>query len=1219
MKYPLWKPIVVVLVIALFALLLYPPSTRLKPGIDLAGGTTLIYNVNIPEDTGRSNEQIIDETISVLRERVDPSGLMNLVWRQVAGNRIEIQMALASPEVKQRREAFKEAEKALFAGQLNPRQVENAMQMPAEQRSAELEKLAKNNPQTLAKLRELATLYDAFAEASNVNQQTQAAYNEAQAALNEAVGDEQETLQKTVDNLLQELIVHARAYNAARDAYNQALNQKLASNVTPAELEKAFAAENTRPGNAGVSARDEAIDQLVADHPEQAEQIRKVAADYASYEEVKGPLDDPNDLITLLQGSGILEFRIVAATNEPGLDVEGYLEQLQERGPNAGRSKPWRWFAIDDIAEYVESDASLAALERDPGTFFNSRNIIGAEYGGRYYLLLANIPGMAITYADEGWELTGARRGADELGQPAIDFTLNAVGGQLMGSLHRANQGREMAIVLDGQVISSPRLSSDGGIITTRGQISGGRGGFNQTELAYLLRTLRAGSLEGTIGEYPISIKTTGPQLGQDNLEAGLKAAIAALILVAVFMAAYYLAFGLIADFALFTNMVLILGTMAMFQATFTLPGIAGIVLTIGMAVDANVLIFERIREELARKADFKTAVRLGYEKAFSTIIDANITTFITCVVLFYTASAEVKGFAITLMIGILATLFTALFATRVIVEMAIVFGKVRGLPMLPTLIPAIGRTLSPNINWVSKRYGFFVISGILMISGISMVAYRGVDMLDIEFRSGTQVSFDLKDDQTLPIGEARERLQAYGAVAALLQNSEPVPADRQTIADRLRTVVAEAEERAAEDPNADPLDFRLFEQASVVTEGETTGDAANAFGVSTLMTDALAVSGLVKAAFADELAQTRPIDFARMDAERIGNAPVFPIRTANLGEDIDRPLVNVDATDYLGGAAIVLEDLRPAVTIEDIEDRIARMRMQPAFEKLGFRQYTVEPIGAPASTDAEGNRYYSAAVVMTRDEGTNYIEDPDAFADRGGLADTEWSLVVDALRRDTSLASVNNFSSQVSGTMQQQAIVALSLSLLAVVAYIWLRFGSIRYGLAAIIALVHDVALTLGLVAISGYLQALDVFGLFLLDPFKIDLAMVAAVLTIVGYSLNDTIVVFDRIRENRGRLARETPQIVNDSINQTISRTVLTSGTTLLAVLTLYILGGAGVHGFAFAMLIGVAVGTYSSVAIASPALLALGGGLRAPEPPQAETKPPIADKDMATAGAK
>jgi SecD/SecF fusion protein len=317
----------------------------------------------------------------------------------------------------------------------------------------------------------------------------------------------------------------------------------------------------------------------------------------------------------------------------------------------------------------------------------------------------------------------------------------------------------------------------------------------------------------------------------------------------------------------------------------------------------------------------------------------------------------------------------------------------------------------------------------------------------------------------------------------------------------------------------------------------------------------------------------------------------VYPIRTAVLGESINRAAdVRTDVAEYLGGVAVVLEDMSPAVTIEDLSQRIERMRLQPTFEELGHRRYTVIGLDTADTTD-QGEPLYSSAVIVARDTETNYLESPQSLADKGGLADTEWQIAREACRRDTSLGSVANFSSQVSGTMKQQAIVAMTLSLLAVVVYIWLRFGSITYGFAAIVALVHDVSIALGLVAISAWLYNNNIAHVLMIEPFKIDLAMVAALLTIVGYSLNDTIVVFDRIRENRGRLSYATPSVINDSINQTISRTVLTSGTTLLAVGMLYVFGGAGVHGFAFAMLVGVLVGTYSSVAIASPILM-LGG---------------------------
>jgi len=226
------------------------------------------------------------------------------------------------------------------------------------------------------------------------------------------------------------------------------------------------------------------------------------------------------------------------------------------------------------------------------------------------------------------------------------------------------------------------------------------------------------------------------------------------------------------------------------------------------------------------------------------------------------------------------------------------------------------------------------------------------------------------------------------------------------------------------------------------------------------------------------------------------------------------------------------------------------------------------------------------------QDSDVNYFDDPELW--RTELAATEWNLVRDAMRRPQSLSKVSNFTPTVARTIRDSAIVALGLSIFAIVAYIWIRFGSLRYGLAAIAALVHDVIITLGLVALSAFVADSVLGQALLLDPFKINMAMIAAMLTIIGYSLNDTIVLFDRIRENRGKLAVATPGIINDSINQVISRTVLTSLTTFMAVGMMYLFGGPGIHGFAFALTIGVVVGTYSSIAIASPLLL-VGVGVR------------------------
>ena len=1175
MKYPIWKPLLIVAVLVGCGLIL--ATKGLKPGIDLAGGTTLVYDVLVPQ--GRDAEEVIGDTIAVQRNRVDPTGTKNLIWRPEAGNRLSVTMAQAKPIVGELRTKAEDARQALLTAAVDPTALDSAVALEDDAaRQQAFERLAGDDEALRGDLRELREL---ALDRDRLNQEyraVEAQFREEQPAPGAEPDAEK---QQNLANLQAELNRVTTAFLDARDAYEAKRQAILSDTISPAEVDRILAlSDSVRPPQVTVSARAKAFTELREKHPNQVAEIDALQQATQQYELVKGPLDDPQDLIALLRGAGVLEFRIAATPagsqgkngelSPRPLDLQSYLTRLAEKGPRAGADEEFRWFPVQSIDEFFDEEAERTDLLQNPDKapgYFARFNLVGRGYGGEFYVLLGNTPELTMSSQDD-WNLTTVSRISDELGKPAVQFGLDGRGAGLMGSLTGPNQQRQMAIVLDGELMSAPTLQgrlSSGGTIT---------GDFNNEELSYLIRTLRAGSLEGQLSPEPISIKTTGPALGKDNLRRGLEACVLSLVVVAAFMACYYLFAGLVADFALLANMVIILGVMSTIEATFTLPGIAGLVLTIGMAVDANVLIFERIREELEAKADLKTAVRLGYDKALSTILDANITTLITCVVLGYTATAEVKGFAVVLGIGILATLFTALFSTRVIFDAYLRFYKAKSLPMLPTMIPAVRNFLSPNVDWIGKRRLFLPISAVLMVAGVSMIIIRGGDLLDIEFRSGTEVTFELKDGQRLPLADVRERLETYAATA------EP----------------------------REGVDWSRLADATPVTVGEVTDQGANAFSVATLIEDSDAVSEAVKEAFRSELNTTESVEFAGA-GEDVGGAKgiVEPITAGSLSQSLGRQFNegDPDVSEYVGGVAILLQDLEPALSVNDVQDRITRMRRQPAYEKLGYRPNSVFGLNR-AGTNAQGEPTYSTLAVAVRDEGTNYAEDRTAFEQPAGLAATEWDLVKDALQRDTSLASVSNFSSQVSGTMQQKAVSAMVLSLLAVVLYIWLRFGSIRYGLAAIAALVHDISIALGLLAICGWLYSIPgVHQALLLDDFKINLTLVAAILTIVGYSLNDTIIVFDRIRENRGRLSRATPAIINDSINQTVSRTVITSGTTLLAILILYIFGGPGVHGFAFAMLIGVLVGTYSSIAVAAPILL-IGDKSAAVVKPEADAPP-------------
>jgi SecD/SecF fusion protein len=1172
---PIWKPILIVAVILLLSLTL--ANNGLKKGIDLAGGFVLVYEVDVPE--GENAAQAIEQIREVLSKRVDPNGVRNLTWRQQGANRLEIQAALAPPEVRQLREKLIQAHEALEAGNVTQSQLEAMLKQSPAAVQKSVTRMAAGNA-------ERTDLLNALITASKSREQARKPYIEAWNAANKA--------EKTADDLpegetdaqkkqKEEATAHAKKlraestakvkeFNDAKKAYSVAIQRVLATNVNPGNLERVLTLAkdaNTNELGETTHPRADALKKLKETHADRADQIQIVVDTHDQYNAVRGPLDDPEDLIALLRGSGVLEFRIAPG---PSGDVNSFRARLHEKGPKAGMDDIYRWYEIDSVEAFANTAEEKQFLEASAPTFFAGRGIAGEQYGGKYYILLSNQPGQKISPSESGWKLKRAGRTIDSrTGFPAVSFELNSHGGKLLGAMTEANTGQLMTIVLDGKAMSTATIQSR---ISTSGQISSGSG-YSKQELDYLIRTLNAGSLKAQLSERPISIKFFNPEMGNDNLAAGYKAAVGAVIAVAIFMAIYYLFSGMVANFALAANMILILGVMSTLQAVFTLPGIAGMVLTIGMAVDANVLIFERIREELDIGADVKTAVRIGYSKALGTIVDANITTLITCLVLGYFATVEVKGFAITLGIGICASMFTALFCTRVIFNYYVAWFNPSTIKMLPNVFPKFGKMLHPNINWVGKRKVIAVASCLMVVASLLVVASRGKDMLAIEFRAGTQVGFKLKEGKNLA---------------------------RQDAVDRLDKIAAEYRE-ADPDGKHNWLDSST---ASIVA----VGDEENEFSIALLNENNEQVSEAITKAFEDVLEKKRPVHFAGNPNLAAKEQPALPgyIYKITRNTLIDN-LIGVSETaksqyadtaldtqvaEFFGGVAVVLSDLEPAASVEDITARVRAMRNQPRWENLGNRNFKViglQPAAANGNAGSSDTPLFSAIAVVSTDNSTNYDDNDSQFRDQTGLAYTEWQLISSALLSEEAFDSVQNFSSQVSGTMQRQAIVAMFLSLLAVVAYIWLRFGSLRYGFAAIVALAHDVTIALGLVALSHYIYS--AMGGFLgVVDFKIDLALVAALLTIVGYSLNDTIVVFDRIRENRGRLAEASADTINNSINQTISRTLLTSGTTFLAVLTLYFFGGTGVHGFAFAMIIGVMVGTYSSVGVAANLLL-LGKG--------------------------
>jgi len=590
---------------------------------------------------------------------------------------------------------------------------------------------------------------------------------------------------------------------------------------------------------------------------------------------------------------------------------------------------------------------------------------------------------------------TAARSQDYETGEPIISFVLKGDGTRKFGDITKEYNSRSenrittpgegargwrLAILLDERVISAPQIRTE--ILSGSGQIEGN---FTPEEASDLAIQLRAGALPGKINI--VAQNTVGPTLGADSIRKGVSAAILGLVLVVGFVLVYYLGAGLIANLALVLNVLIIMGAMAALRATLTLPGIAGIILTMGMAVDANVLINERIREELAAGKKMAAAIDAGYRKAFLTILDSNVTTLISGIVLYYLGTGPVRGFAVTLIIGIATSMFTAIVATRVVFDLLLRSKRFQRLPMLSIV-------RKPKYDFVGKTRKAVTVSIIVIVAGIISFAVKWNKNFGIDFTSG--------------------------------------------------------------------------QSATVVFQNEVTPE---------------------------QLAKLRSALKSSPDIDD------FSLGRYKLQQDNVHRGVTVVAK-LIGGSGS-----------ESLDERITKL-----LAAENPKDSKVEP-------------------------------------------------------------TVAEVFPVVAKHMWKQALIAVFVSLLAMLIYIWWRF-EFRFALGGVIALLHDVLVTVGFMT-----------GFFILTRRQLNLPVIAAILTIIGYSINDTIVIFDRIREDmkimKGVSLRS---IINTAVNQTLSRTILTSGTTLLAVVAIFAFGGQAINDFAFAMLVGCIAGVYSTVYIASPIALLL-----------------------------
>ena len=1140
-----WFLTFVVGLCAIFGVLLSQKGIRL--GKDLQGGVSLVYSVKVP-DTGDSNA-VLGQVIEVLKQRVNPQGVLDIAMQPQGRDRIEVVMPLPSAEVRDLQVKAKTAiEELLAKTQISAGDLDAAL---LSGRAAA--RFGAVNPQVNA----LEAEWQSYQAAKKA---LEALPSEAPAKERGPLEDKLVASELRVEQLKADIL--SKTLPAPR------LQRALQLSTLPAAVRDA--AGNPVVGadgksEMGPSPREKEIAAIKADFPALASELDSLVAANDAYLSKRTGLDDPEDLMRLMRGAGVLEFRIAVRNSNPtGFNIEELRQDLVTKGPGAGEPGRARWFKVNDLKQWYDTPEQLQALRADPVAYFGSRyDLVAGQFGGESYLLLNDGAAKSMTHDDSGaWGLTNAYKTVDpRLGGAAVAFRLDAAGGQRMARLTGANQGEPMAIVLDDEVFSAPTLNatiSDNGIIT---------GQFDDAAISYLIRVLTAGSLEAKVSSDPISVNILGPSIGADNLEKGLEATILSVVITCIVMLAYYFLAGLVADIALAVNTLFIFGLMALIDGTFTLPGLAGVALSVAMAVDANVLIYERMREELQKGNHLGTAISEAYRRALSAIIDGNITNLIVCIVLYKVGATEVKGFALTMSIGVITTLFTGIWVTRAIFD-TMLAGGLRKLPMLPTVVPAISRVLLPKVDWIALRPTLLGFSGVLALISVVVVLARGNDIFETEFRGGVSMTLSTRP-------AAAGEPQAVDGHLGLT---------RQAVEDRVREIGKNA---------GDDKIVAQLANANVLTVGQETKDGlASSFQIrvgnppsmdgadeSRISRD---VQEAVVVGFAKDLDVRLPLEFT--NSESGDHTPVTrPLEKALVGSSIGRPNASSEPVgEFRGGVAIVIDGLKTPITAADAAERIRRMRSQPDWSSTAGRPTKV--LGLEAADPANPTGPQKALVVLVNDAEINATKVDLETWDRN-LASKEWDLVRQALTQQASLDQVSSFSPVVAENLAASAVVAVILSLIGMLAYIWVRFGSFRFSTATVVGVTFNVIVCLGFLAISIPVAQTGFGTALYIEQYRIDLNVVAGLLTIIGYSLNDTIVILDRVRENRGKRAWISRETVNLAINQTFSRTVLTGGSTLATAIILISLGGTGIRPFAYTFLIGLIAGTFSSVAIAAP----------------------------------
>lgn len=674
-------------------------------------------------------------------------------------------------------------------------------------------------------------------------------------------------------------------------------------------------------------------------------------------------LSNSNPLLSKLIAPAPGSNAFVRAAVKDTAEIGGYLRNNEVKAllPAAVKFTKFAWQRVGDDAEIVE-----------------------------LYALKSNREGLPRISGDV---VSDAQDTFDQFGKPAVSMTMNTKGARewerMTGDVYQNQTG--IAIVLDNKVYTAPGVSS--------GPISGGRseitGDFTINETKDIANVLRAGKLPASAEI--VQSEIVGPSLGQEAISSGFISFMIAMAFVLLWMIFYYGRAGLFADIALILNIVLIFGVLTSLGAVLTLPGIAGIVLTIGMSVDANVLVFERIREELRKGKGLALSISDGFSNALSSILDANITTGLTAVVLFLFGSGPIKGFATTLLIGILTSLFTAIFVTRLFIEGYLV-KKGRQLTFATPLTANLFSKI--DFKFIASRKIAYVVSAVLILASLGSLATKGL-----------QEGVDFVGGRTYQI---------------------------------------------------------RFEQE--VSPSEISGELNEVFGSGT-------------------------------NVKTFGAANQIKVTTA----------------------------------------------------------YKVDVEGLEVDQEIQGKLFDVLQKYMSA--GTS-LED----------------FVAPAEGKDVGILQSVKVGPTIADDIKKNAFLAIIGSLTIVFLYILMRFRKWQFSLGAVTAVFHDVLIVLG---VFSFTSAFMPFNM------EIDQAFIAAILTVIGYSLNDTVVVFDRIREVVNTKGWKKGTHVNEALNSTLSRTLNTSLTTLIVLLAIFIFGGESLRGFMFAMIVGIVVGTYSSLFIATPVM--------------------------------